>query len=86
MCDRSPTIMATTLIEDAATVNGDVALAPSIRNDSTTENDVEVAQSKETPDVVDELDWDNSPHNPFNWPARKKVLQVVMISSAAFLA
>ncbi|EEU34320.1 uncharacterized protein NECHADRAFT_50413 [Fusarium vanettenii 77-13-4] len=78
--------MATTLIEDAATVNGDVALAPSIRNDSTTENDVEVAQSKETPDVVDELDWDNSPHNPFNWPARKKVLQVVMISSAAFLA
>ncbi|KAI8654823.1 MFS domain-containing protein [Fusarium keratoplasticum] len=78
--------MATTLIEDAATVNGDVALAASIRNDSTTENDVEVAQSKESPDVVDELDWDNSPHNPFNWPARKKALQVVMLSSAAFLA
>lgn len=78
--------MATTLIEDAATVNGDVALAASIRNDSTTENDVEVAQSKEIPDVVDELDWDNSPHNPFNWPARKKALQVVMLSSAAFLA
>ncbi|RSL87252.1 hypothetical protein CEP52_015590 [Fusarium oligoseptatum] len=75
--------MATTLIEDTATVNG---LAASIRNDSTTENDVEVAQEKESPGVVDELDWENSPHNPFNWPARKKALQVVMLSSAGLLS
>ncbi|KAH7114018.1 major facilitator superfamily domain-containing protein, partial [Dactylonectria macrodidyma] len=78
--------MATTLNDDAATVAGDIALATSIQNDSTTENNVELAQPKEHPEVTDELDWDNNPHNPYNWPAWKKVLQVVMLSSAALLA
>lgn len=78
--------MTTTPIEDAATVNEEVPPSSSIRNDSATENDAEPAPSKESPGVVDELGWDNSSHNPFNWPARKKALQVVMLSSTALLA
>ncbi|KAK1982115.1 major facilitator superfamily transporter [Colletotrichum cereale] len=31
-------------------------------------------------------DWDADPHNPMNWPARRKVTQVVMLSLAAFTA
>jgi hypothetical protein len=53
--------------------------------DSTTENDLEIARPREQQEK-DELDWDNSPHNPFNWPAWKKALQVVMLSSSALLA
>lgn len=30
--------------------------------------------------------WENDPDNPWNWPTRKKVLQVVMLSSSALLA
>jgi hypothetical protein len=53
--------------------------------DSVTENDLEVARPKEQQEN-DDLDWDNSPHNPSNWPAWKKALQVVMLSSSALLA
>lgn len=28
--------------------------------------------------------WDDDPNNPYNWPTRAKVLQVLMIGSAAF--
>ena len=29
--------------------------------------------------------WDDDPSNPYNWPARLKVQQVLMIASAAFV-
>lgn len=32
------------------------------------------------------LDWDTCPDNPWNWPLRKKVLQVFMLSTGALLA
>jgi hypothetical protein len=30
--------------------------------------------------------WEDDPHNPWNWPTGKKVLQVVMLASSGFLA
>lgn len=30
------------------------------------------------------MDWENDPVNPYNWPLRAKIQQVVMISCAAF--
>jgi len=30
--------------------------------------------------------WDTDPHNPYNWSSEEKALQVVIISSIAFLA
>lgn len=53
--------------------------------DSVTEKDLEVARPKEQQEN-DDLDWENSPHNPYNWPGWKKALQVVMLSSSAILA
>lgn len=32
------------------------------------------------------IDWNDDPLNPLNWPSWKKVLQVVMLSSAGILA
>ncbi|CEI67367.1 hypothetical protein FVEN_g5749 [Fusarium venenatum] len=55
----------------------------SLGNESTTEHDVEVARPKEEQDTDN---WDTSPENPYNWPAWKKALQVVMLSSSAILA
>ncbi|KAG5811993.1 hypothetical protein H9Q74_005120 [Fusarium xylarioides] len=66
---------------DDTGIMGDASLG----NDSATEGEIEAARPKEQGEV-DELDWDNSPHNPFNWPAWKKALQVVMLSSAGLLA
>lgn len=34
----------------------------------------------------EEENWARSPHNPWNWPSGKKVVQVVMLSMNAFLA
>lgn len=31
-----------------------------------------------------EENWENSPQNPYNWSTQSKVLQVSLISSAAF--
>jgi hypothetical protein len=28
--------------------------------------------------------WDDDPENPYNWPVRRKVLQVLMLACAAF--
>jgi hypothetical protein len=54
----------------------------SLGNESTTEHDVEVTR----PEEQDADDWDTSLENPYNWPAWKKALQVVMLSSSAILA
>lgn len=61
--------------------------------DSATERDVELAQQDEQQrkegtalTLDEELDWENAPENPQNWPAGKKALQVVMLSSCALLA
>ncbi|KAI1015918.1 hypothetical protein LB505_004001 [Fusarium chuoi] len=68
---------------DDTGIMGDVSLG----NDSATEGEIEAARPKEQIESeTDELDWDNSPHNPFNWPAWKKALQVVMLSSAGLLS
>jgi hypothetical protein len=40
---------------------------------------------KEANDGV-ELEWDEDPCNPYNWPTRYKIQQVVMMASAAFTA
>jgi hypothetical protein len=32
------------------------------------------------------LEWDEDPCNPYNWPTRYKIQQVVMTASAAFTA
>ncbi|RGP59015.1 hypothetical protein FSPOR_11637 [Fusarium sporotrichioides] len=56
----------------------------SLGNESTTEHDVEVTRPKEQD--TNGLDWDSSLDNPYNWPAWKKALQVVMLSSSAILA
>ena len=40
-------------------------------------------QVKEKDGVVN---WDDDPQNPYNWPAWKKTVQVVMLSSIALLA
>lgn len=31
-------------------------------------------------------DWEVDPRNPYNWPTQSKVLQVLMMASAAFTA
>lgn len=31
-------------------------------------------------------EWDKSTHNPRNWPTGRKLLQLAMLSSSAFLA
>lgn len=50
------------------------------------EQDVERAQQDEKEATEAILDWDNDPHNPLNWPAGRKALQVMMLSSSALLA
>ncbi|KAH7149116.1 major facilitator superfamily domain-containing protein [Dactylonectria estremocensis] len=63
--------------------------APPPLDDSATETDMEVGEQRDETSRVedaDQLDWANAPENPQNWPAYKKALQVVMLSSAALLA
>jgi hypothetical protein len=45
-------------------------------SDSNSNSDAEKGQI--SPDV---LDWENDPHNPYNWPAWKKTLMVFTLSS-----
>ena len=33
-----------------------------------------------------ESDWETHPENPYNWSRRRKVIQVAMMSAAAFTA
>ncbi|KAI9155457.1 Polyamine transporter 4 [Paramyrothecium foliicola] len=47
-------------------------------------NDSAVAEEKPQYDV--ETNWKDNPENPLNWPAWKKALQIVMLSSTALLA
>ncbi|KAI5462066.1 major facilitator superfamily domain-containing protein [Mariannaea sp. PMI_226] len=61
-----------------------------IRDGSITEKDEELAQQEKEPVTTEptsiELDWDNEPENPRNWSKGQKAMQVVMLSSTAFLA
>lgn len=51
------------------------------------ERDADVERPREEKALeVETNNWDYDPHNPMNWPARKKALQVVMISTGALLA
>ena len=46
---------------------------------------LEAALSDEdAPDDQENWKWDVDPNNPYNWPKKWKVQQVVMIASAAF--
>lgn len=56
-------------------------------SDSPAGHDVEAARPEPaaTKDAT-AIDWDTDPQNPLNWPARKKLLMVAMISSSAILA
>lgn len=60
-----------------------------VLDDSATEKDMELGEQREgseRPGDADELDWENAPENPNNWPAYKKLLQVIMLSATALLA
>jgi hypothetical protein len=32
-----------------------------------------------------EYDWNQDPHNPYNWPSKRKAMQVAIIASVGFL-
>lgn len=54
---------------------------------SSTEYDAEITQPSEAPREDKSVDdWATEPHNPMNWPAWKKVLQVVMLSACGILS
>lgn len=53
---------------------------------SQAERDIEGGREKASVQENEDMDWDKDPHNPFNWPAWKKALQVSMLSSVALLA
>jgi hypothetical protein len=42
-------------------------------------------RTKETRNNGGKWSWDYDPSNPYNWPARLKAQQVLMIASAAFV-
>ena len=50
------------------------------------DQDVERAQEKQKKAAEAVIDWDKDPNNPLNWPAGRKALQVMMLSSAGLLA
>ncbi len=41
---------------------------------------IELTKTKTVPE------WENDPENPLNWPTRRKILMVTMLSSTAILA
>jgi hypothetical protein len=53
--------------------------------DLSSESDPEAAPGQKEP-TKQEFDWDNDPHNPYNWPEWKKALQIAAISACAFTA
>ena len=75
--------------DGSATVTEGGMMEASIRNDSLTEQDIENGrQEKEVGKEVQDgtVDWEDDPHNPQNWPASKKAIQVTMLSSSGLLA
>jgi hypothetical protein len=52
-------------------------------NCSTSSDDKLEAGLKVSGDGGDTWNWDDDPNNPYNWPSRLKVQQVLMIASAA---
>lgn len=48
------------------------------------ELETQIDVEKEAQDDGRTWDWDKDPENPYNWSARLKVQQVLMIASAAF--
>jgi hypothetical protein len=45
--------------------------------------DTESCENKEANGGV-AWEWDDDPYNPYNWPTRFKIQQVIMMASAAF--
>lgn len=41
---------------------------------------------REDAQSLEESNWDNDPYNPYNWPNKKKLRQLLMLSTAAFTA
>lgn len=76
--------------DDSTETMQDQVREASFRDDSVTEKDMELGQQREEEseraEATEELDWENAPENPHNWPAYKKLLQVIMLSSTALLA
>ena len=54
---------------------------PSV-HDSSDDSPVSVDIEKDTT----EWNWDTDAQNPYNWPLKRKLLQLIMISVAAFSA
>lgn len=48
-------------------------------------SDQEDSKADEAASNQDEYDWNTDPHNPYNWSAGRKAVQVAAISSIAFL-
>lgn len=78
--------MATIQDDGSATIAKYGISEPSVFNDSSAENDIEDGRQKDEVKACDIIDWNDDPHNPMNWPAWKKTLQVMMLSSTALLA
>ncbi|KAJ5689525.1 hypothetical protein N7462_003917 [Penicillium macrosclerotiorum] len=38
----------------------------------------------DSPKESEQWDWDSDPNNPYNWPTKRKVQQIIMLGSAAF--
>ncbi|KPM42780.1 hypothetical protein AK830_g3809 [Neonectria ditissima] len=77
--------------DEPARMMQDQVWEASFRDDSATEKDMELGQqqgeeSERVEAAAGELDWEKAPENPHNWPAWRKVLQVIMLSSTALLA
>lgn len=51
---------------------------------STEMPDIETGDDVKTHSEDQKDDWENDPRNPYNWPTKSKVLQVLMMASAAF--
>lgn len=46
--------------------------------------DVETGDDEKIHSEDQKEDWEDDPRNPYNWPTKSKVLQVLMMASAAF--
>lgn len=61
--------------------------SPSITDPETAaSNSQEHDQEHENEQTPADWNWDDDPYNPYNWPNKKKLLQLFMLSTAAFTA
>lgn len=87
--NQQPAVMAEIQSDSSTEMAKDEIRGTRALDDSATEKDIELGEQKEEserPENTDELDWENAPENPNNWPAYKKLLQVIMLSAGALLA